>query len=73
MIIVWCGSMRQFDVWCHDNYVNRKHTDIRPIYDLHSAERCLHGQINPIVLRWGTWYESKDTNQIEILIQSHTK
>jgi len=65
MIYVLAGSCREFDECIHDHY---KKGD-RGIEYLSSA-RQLCGVINPIVLRYGTWYKRHDLREIEDMIHS---
>ena len=68
-VFVFTRDHNQFLSWCSDNNFNPKD---RRIVCLERSEQ-LRGIINPIVLKWGEWYQHNDVERILEMIAVRTR
>ena len=59
--LILAGNYRQFLDWCKEEGVDPRTRSIRYIHDVHS----ILGMRDYEVIRYGTYYERKDFNDIE--------
>ena len=69
MIYVVCSTHRQFENFCREQQVSPKSKRFKYVWD-HDAIHNLRGILNPNVIFYGLWAESRDASILPQFIES---